>query len=242
MADFLLVHGAWHGAWCWRDVLPALIRAGHRAHAVTLTGVGERAHLLTPDINLETHIQDVVSAMDAEELDQPLLVLHSYAGMLGTAIADRMPQRLGRLVYLDAMVPSPGEAWGDSHPSETRAARLAAIEASPQNTLPAPDASLYGLQGPGHAWVMRQVRPHPGLPYTQSLAFDPSRVARVPRTYVSCIEPPLATIDPIRRRLTDPGFWGGQWHAGCQLIEMRTGHDPMVSAPQDLVRVLLGLV
>ena len=93
MANYLLVHGAWHGAWCWQRVLPGLIRAGHRAHAVTLTGVGERAHLLSPTIDLETHIQDVMAAMDAEELDDVVLVVHSYAGMLGTAVADRRPER-----------------------------------------------------------------------------------------------------------------------------------------------------
>ena len=89
MANFLLVHGAWHGAWCWRRVLPGLVQAGHRVHAVTLTGVGERAHLLHPGIDLETHITDVTMAMDAEEMDDVILVVHSYAGMLGTAVADR---------------------------------------------------------------------------------------------------------------------------------------------------------
>ena len=77
MANFLLVHGAWHGAWCWQRVLPGLVLAGHRAHAVTLTGVGERAHLLHPGIDLDTHIQDVTAAMDAEELDEVVLVVHS---------------------------------------------------------------------------------------------------------------------------------------------------------------------
>ena len=127
MANYLLVHGAWHGAWCWQRVLPGLIQAGHRAHAVTLTGVGERAHLLNPGIDLETHIQDVMAAMDAEEMDDVILVVHSYAGMLGTAVADRRPTRLRHLVYLDAVLPKPGESWSSTHASTTREARLAAI-------------------------------------------------------------------------------------------------------------------
>src|SRR3954469_11718127 len=103
MADFVLVHGAWHGGWCWRRVVQALTGAGHRAHAVTLTGVGERVHLMSPAITLETHIADVVNAIEAEEVQQPVLVVHSFAGMIGTAIADRMPQRLAHLVYVDAV-------------------------------------------------------------------------------------------------------------------------------------------
>ena len=98
MANFILVHGAWHGAWCWRHVSDALVRAGHRAHAVTLTGLGERAHLLSSTITLETHISDVMNAIEAEEMDDVVLAVHSYAGMLGTAVADRMAGRLKHLV------------------------------------------------------------------------------------------------------------------------------------------------
>ena len=129
MAHFVLVHGAWHGAWCWRHVTEALIRAGHRAHAVTLTGLGERAHLLSPAITLETHIADVIGVIEAEELDDVVLAVHSYAGMLGTAVADRLPQRLAHLVYVDAVVPKPGESWSSTHARATREAaqRFAAL-------------------------------------------------------------------------------------------------------------------
>ena len=84
MANYVLVHGAWHGAWCWRRVVDLLQAQGHRVHALTLTGLGERAHLLSPDIHLSTHIQDVVAAIDNEELQDVVLVVHSYAGMVGT--------------------------------------------------------------------------------------------------------------------------------------------------------------
>jgi len=86
MANFVLVHGAWHGGWCWRHVVQALTAAGHRAHAVTLTGVGERVHLMSPAITLETHICDVIHAMDAEELQDVVLAVHSYAGMIGAGL------------------------------------------------------------------------------------------------------------------------------------------------------------
>ena len=94
MAEFVLVHGAWHGGWCWHRVAAALQQAGHRVHAVTLTGLGERAHLLSPAITLDTHIDDVISAIEVEELHDVILAVHSYAGMIGTAVADRLGKHL----------------------------------------------------------------------------------------------------------------------------------------------------
>jgi len=241
MANYLLVHGAWHGAWCWRRVTPLLTQMGHRVHAVTLTGVGERAHLLNPDIDLETHITDVMAAMDAEEMDDVILVVHSYAGMLGTAVADRRPERLQHLVYLDAVLPKPGESWSSTHASATRQARIAATEADPLRSFPAPDASVFGLSGADHAWVQRRQTPHPGGPYTQVLQFAPQRVASVQRTFINCTEPPLGTIEISRQRMLDPKFWDGTWLPGSRTIEMKTGHDPMVSDPEGLVGILTSL-
>jgi len=222
-------------------VLPLLTQAGHRVHAVTLTGVGERAHLLSPAIDLETHITDVMAAMDAEEMDDVVLVVHSYAGMLGTAVADRRPERLKHLVYLDAVLPKPGESWSSTHASATRNARIAAAQADPLFGFPAPDASVFGLEAEDHAWVQRRQTPHPGKPYTQVLNFDPKRVASVPRTFVNCTRPPLATIDISRLRMRDPAFWDGAWLPGSQVVEMATGHDPMVSDPQGLAKILMAL-
>ncbi len=238
MANFLLVHGAWHGAWCWRDVLAPLLAAGHRAHAVTLTGVGERAHLLHAGITLETHIEDVTQALRSEELEPVILVGHSYAGMLITAVADRMPGSLAHLVYLDAVVPAPGEAWGDTHSAATRTSRLAAAAASGNNSIPAPDPSVFGLANEQHAWVARRQTPHPAEPYSHTLQFDPARVASVPRTFISCTQPALATIDSIRPRVRSSRFWDGAWLPGSRYVEMATGHDPMVSAPTELVALL----
>jgi pimeloyl-ACP methyl ester carboxylesterase len=241
MADFLLVHGAWHGAWCWRDVVMSLAKQGHRAHAVTLTGVGERVHLMSPLITLETHISDVANALEAEELRDVVLAVHSYAGMLGTAIADRMGARLKHLVYVDAVVPRPGESWSSTHASATREQRLAAANASTDFSFPPPDPEVFGLAAQQHDWVKRRQTPHPGHTYQAALQFDVQRVASVPRTFVDCVAPPLGTIDVIRKRIRDPKFWDGAWHAGggARIVELQTGHDPMVSAPQDLVRVLM---
>jgi pimeloyl-ACP methyl ester carboxylesterase len=242
MAAFVLVHGAWHGGWCWQRVTRLLQAAGHAAHAVTLTGVGERAHLLSPLITLETHIADVAGLIEAEELQEVVLAVHSYAGMIGTAIADRMPHRLAHLAYVDAVVPLPGESASSTHASAVREARLAAAAGSPDYSYPPPDPSAYGLTGADHAWVARRQTPQPGHAYVAPLQFDRQRVAAVPRTFISCTEPPLPTIDGIRARLRDPAFWDGLWQGGggCRTVEMATGHDPMVSAAQELARVLLG--
>ena len=241
MANFVLVHGAWHGGWCWQRVVQALAPAGHRVHAVTLTGVGERAHLMSPAITLETHITDVINAIQMEEMNEVVLAVHSYAGMIGTALADRLNQRLRHLVYVDAVVPNPGESWSSTQPAATREARVAAAEASPDFSFPPPDPSVYGLAGADYEWVKRRQTPHPGHTYTAPLNFDPGRVAAVPRTFVSCTQPALATIDAIRPRMTDPGFWAGAWQGGggARVVELKTGHDPMVSTPAELARVLL---
>lgn len=241
MTDFVLVHGAWHGGWCWRRVVDRLQAQGHRAHAVTLTGLGDRSHLMSSLITLETHIADVAGVIEAEELQQAVLVVHSYAGMIGTAIADRMAPRLKHLVYVDAVVPKPGESWSSTQASATREARLAAAQASPDYSFPAPDPAVFGLAAEDHAWVQRRQTPHPGHTYQAPLQFDPLRVAGVPRTFVDCVNPKLGTIDSVRLRVRDPRFWEGAWvgGAGMRIVELPTGHDPMVSAPAELAALLL---
>ena len=242
MANYLLVHGAWGGAWYWRPVQHALIRAGHNAHAVTLTGLGERAHLLSPAITLETHIADVRQALAAEEMSGCILVVHSYAGMLGTAVADREPPgALRHLVYVDAVVPRPGESWSSTHGRATRQARLQAAAATPEFSFPAPDPGVFGLQDADYEWVKRRQTPHPGHTYEAPLDFDPARVARVPRTFIDCTAPALGTIDAIRARVRDAGFWDGAWLPGSRRIELATGHSPMISMPEATTRLLLDL-
>ena len=242
MANYLLVHGAWGGAWYWRPVQHALIRAGHNAHAVTLTGLGERAHLLSPRITLGTHIADVRNALAAEEMKDCILVVHSYAGMLGTAVADREPAgALKHLVYVDAVVPKPGESWSSTHAAPTKRERLLAAEVSPTYSFPAPDPTVFGLANADYEWVKRRQTPHPGHTYEESLQFDPRRVAKVPRTFISCLQPTLGTIDASRPRVTDASLWDGLWLPGSQVVEMQTGHDPMISEPEALTKLLLAL-
>src|SRR5262245_9458065 len=185
MAAFVLVHGAWHGAWCWSRLLPVLRAAGHSAHAVTLTGTGERAHLLARDISLATHVSDAVNLVTCEELDDIVLVGHSYAGLVITGVADQLLQSrappLRHLVYVDAVVPHPGESSSSHHSPDVVAQRLAAAAAHPLGALPPPDATLYGLTGSDAAWVNRRQTPHPFGMYREPLNFDAQRIASVPR-------------------------------------------------------------
>ncbi|MEO7887892.1 MAG: alpha/beta hydrolase, partial [Polaromonas sp.] len=211
----------------------------HKVYTPTLTGLGERGHLLSPTINLDTHINDVINLIEAEELHEVTLAVHSYAGMIGTAVADRMGDRLKHLVYVDAVVPKPGESWSSTQASATQQQRMAAAQASPNFSFPPPDPEVFGLHDADREWVKRRQTPHPGNTYQAPLQFDVKRVAAVPRTFVNCTDPALATIAPSRLRVMDPKFWDGAWLPNSRVVEIATGHDPMISEPAALAKILL---
>jgi pimeloyl-ACP methyl ester carboxylesterase len=129
MATFVLVHGAWAGGWIWRKIVPLLRAAGHDVHATTATGLGDRVHLAGPAVDLDTHITDVVHVLEFEELTEVTLVGWSYGGMIITGVAERVPDRLAQLVYLDADVPADGETSYDTelYSEEARAADRALL-------------------------------------------------------------------------------------------------------------------
>jgi pimeloyl-ACP methyl ester carboxylesterase len=233
--SIVLVHGAWHGAWCWRRVLPVLRAAGATVHAVTLTGVGDRSHLLTAVSGVETHVQDVLALIEAEELASVVLVGHSYGGLVVTGVADALlaqsPERLHSLVYVDAVVPHSGESWSSTHTPETIQARLNQAEASGGLSFPPPDASVFGLDGADRDWVNRRQTSQPLAVYRSPLKFDEAAVARVPRLFIDCTSPALPTIAVSRERV--------RTQAGWQVRALATGHDPMVSEPQALADILL---
>lgn len=235
----VLVHGAWGGAWIWRRVLGPLRAAGHEVHAVTLTGDGERAHLRHAGIRLATHVADVVELVRAEELDDFVLVGHSYGGAVITAVADRLLDEAaagagaGRpraLVYIDAMVPLAGESWASRHEPELRARRLALAAANDQ-ALPPPDPADFGLQGADRDWLLRRQVPHPFGMYEEPIDFDGERWLAQRRWFIDCVSPAYPTIaEPRKRARTQPGW---------TVRELATGHCPMVSEPAALVAALL---
>ena len=236
MTTFVLVHGAWGGAWVWRRVLAPLRAAGHEVHAVTLTGDGERAHLRHAGISLDDHVADVVGLVDAEELADIVLVGHSYGGMVITGAADQLtardPGRVRQLVYVDAMVPVPGEGWGSGHPPEIAQARLAAAREH-DNALPPPDPGAFGLDDADREWLRRRHVPHPFGMYRVPLQFDAPRWAALPRCFIDCNEPAYPTIDAMRTRVRQQPGW--------RIEVLPTGHFPMVSMPQRMVHLLLSL-
>jgi pimeloyl-ACP methyl ester carboxylesterase len=217
-------------------VLPPLRAAGHAAHAVTLTGLGERAHLLAPAVGLATHVADVLGLVESEELDAVVLVGHSYGGMVITGVADALqrqrPGVLRHLVYVDAFVPRPGESWSSTQAPDVVADRVAAAQQSSGGlSLPPPDAARFGLEGADRDWVNRRQTPQPFATFGEPLAFDAGRIAALPRTYVVCTSPPSANVAASRARArSEPG-----WH----VVEIATGHDPMISAPREFAAMLL---
>lgn len=120
MATYVLVHGAWHGGWCWQRVTPLLRAAGHEVFTLTLTGLGERSHLANPEIDLNTHIQDVVNVLEYEDLRKVILVGHSYGGMVITGVTDRAAERLAHVVYLVARVDNSAARTGLRSPESFR--------------------------------------------------------------------------------------------------------------------------
>ena len=232
----VLVHGAWGGAWIWRRVLAPLRAAGHEVHAATLTGDGERAHLRHRDIRLHTHISDVLGLIEAEELDGIVLVGHSYGGQVITGVADSLLARhagaVRRLIYVDAMVPLPGEGWGQQHDPAVVASRTAQAAAN-DHALPPPDPAEFGLQGADRDWLLRRQVPHPFGPYRDPLDFDLARWLATRRSFIDCTSPAFPTIAPSRMRVRElPGF---------ERRELRTGHCPMVSTAPELAQMLIEL-
>ena len=234
LPTIVLVHGAWGGAWVWRRVLGPLRAAGHEVHAVTLTGDGERAHLRHAGIKLRDHVDDVVALVRNEELSDIVLVGHSYGGMVITGAADRLLDADARavrsLAYIDAIVPLSGEGWGDQHSAEVVAARTA-LAAANGHALPPPAPGDFGISGADAAWLQRRHVPHPFGPYRDPLHYDAERWAALPRCFIDCVQPAYPTIDAMRQRVRAlPGF---------EIIEMATGHFPMLTQPDLLVQHLL---
>lgn len=238
MSTFVLVHGAWHGGWCWSRVAALLRAQGHVVHTPTLAGMGEHAHLLNRQINLDTHVEDLVAHLEAEEARDAILVGHSYGGLIITGAADRLSGdgAIARLVYLDALVPVDGSWWRDFNSAEAATARHAAARAAGGLFLPAPDAQVFGLADPEDlAWVARRLRPHPYGCYLAPLHLPELAAGRgaaaLPRTYIDCVEPFYSDFNGLKPRLKVDPAW--------RYREIRTGHNAMVSAPAALTELLL---
>jgi pimeloyl-ACP methyl ester carboxylesterase len=243
MVTFVPVHGARHGGWCWKKVTPLLRATGHEVYTPTLTGLGERAHLLGPSVNLSTHIEDVVNLLFYTDLSDVVLVGHSYGGMVITGVAERVPERLRRLVYLDALVPDDGQSFYDAEhepdPGMRERWTAGAIEVRGALAFPGSPAivdrylAAFDLTDPADvAWVRPRFRPHPLASAEEPLRAPEHRAAQIPSSYIRCSGPAERAI-PMRTHATRARERGFDYH------ELATGHDAMVTAPRELAALLI---
>jgi len=233
MATYVLVHGAWHGGWCWQRVTPLLRAAGHEAVTPTLTGLGERAHLANPAIDLNTHIHDVVNVLEYENLQKVILVGHSYGGMVITGVSNEVPDRLAHVVYLDAFVPQDGQALVDITVPERREAILQLAQAAGGFMPPFP-VEQYGVFAEADVrWVKPKLVPHPSKTLTTPVHVKNAAASTPPRTYIYCNNPAMGFFDGFAERTCNDKTW--------RYRELATGHDAMVTMPQELANLLLEL-
>jgi pimeloyl-ACP methyl ester carboxylesterase len=231
---FVLVHGGRHGGWCWARVAPLLRAAGHDVYTPTLTGLGERSHLLTPDIGLATHVQDIVGVFEFEEITDAVLVAHSYGGSVVAGAMERIADRVRSLVLLDALMPAFGETVLDGLGPDLAAALLERIKREGEGWfLPPTDASFYGVTNPADvAWVNSKMTPQPLKTYT-----DPSgpadRLWSHPGIFVEC-QP--STLRPeIRMRARDRSAVDARF----SYRTLDAPHDAMVTAPELVAQLLI---
>lgn len=234
MTTFILLHGMWHGGWCWQKVTPLLRGAGHEVYTPTLTGLGERVHLANPELGLDTHIQDIVNLVKFEELSEVILVGHSFGGSLAPAIAEKIPKRIAHLVNLDGPLPEDGKALkeliGDYWDYIQKNAILPGDEWRIQ---PIPDWT-FGVSGPDLAWMHSKLTPHPLKPLTTPLTLTNPAAHAIPRTYISCNEG--ATAEDIAAEEARFNSLGWQYR------HLATGHDAMITMPEGVANILLELV
>jgi pimeloyl-ACP methyl ester carboxylesterase len=195
--------------------------------------VGERSHLLSPAADAETHIRDVLGLLEAEELQDAVLVGHSYAGIVISGVAARARERLRQLVYLDALLLEDGQSWAEAFPPEVaEARRKSAVMTNGVKTIPAPDPAIYGFADAADTeWVRRRMTPHPYAPFEQKMRWGGPLASGLPRLYVDCTQPALAVLGTMKDRYRGRPDW--------PFVEMKTGHDAMISAPAELTRLLM---
>lgn len=229
--NFVLIHGAWHGGWCWRDVAKLLRTAGHEVFTPTMTGLGERAHLLNAEVGLSTFIDDACAVIEYEELHDVVLVGHSFGGLVISGVADRLKQRIRQLVYLDSLIVQSGQSGISILPPDVQQERRRTIDPEGlRMALPSPDK--FGVFEPAHvAWVMRHVTPHPLKAYTEALLLQHPVGNGLPKTYIAVTDPWYAPLAGVREWVRTQSDWNWQ--------EIATGHDAMVTAPDALANLLI---
>ena len=236
MSTYVLVHGGAHGGWCYQRVARILRSSGHDVYTPTLTGLGERSHLLSADVDLDLHITDVVGVLHYEDLSDVILVGHSYGGMVITGIADRAPDRIGRLVYLDAANPVNGQSLVDVSGPIIEAVRPygRVVDGVELVLLPSPDAALlYGVTDADDlAWMADRLSGHPWKCFEQPLELiNEEKLWAIPAYHIVCTST-LATREP--KLMAEARSAGRLW-------DIDTGHDLMITEPALVADALLAI-
>ncbi len=229
MSTFVLVHGAWHGGWCWQRVADRLRAKGHAVLAPTLPGLAERAHEMSRDIDLDTHVDDLVATIERAGLQDIVLCGHSYGGWVISGAVERVLPRVRSLVYLDAFVPEDGQRGLDLTLPELREITLKLLEQGAVSR-PPPSAEWFGVNEADRAWVDRMTTPQP-----IGIALQPIRLTgareRVPRkSYVRATGTPNAAFDVC--------YAAAQAKPSWRTYAVPCGHDVMIDMPDRLVEIL----
>ncbi len=232
MATFVICHGAWQAGWAWKKVRPIVRAAGHEIFTPTYTGLGERGHQASPAVDLDTHINDVLSVLDYEDLRDVVLVGHSYGGMVATGVADRAADRVARLIYVDAFVPSNGQSLFDLLPAQLRADRQEAARVQGDGWLvPPPPAPPADTPPADVAWITAHRRWQPLRTFAQPIVLKNSD-RTLPRTYIYCKRiTPEDRFGPLARRAKSEPGW--------KYFEIDASHSPNVTAPEPLVDLFM---
>lgn len=245
MAVYVTVPGAWLGGWAWDEVAAALRERGHEVHPVTLTGLGDRADLASPEVDLETHVADIVRTIEDEDLHDVVLVGHSYGGIPVTGAAERVPERLKKVIYIDSGPALDGAAYLDTLPPPIREATERHVaEEGDGWRLPMPTweelesvngASIDGMDDVTRGRVLERATPQPFATYTQPIEVKNPERLKLPHVLVSCSFP----LEQVREFIESGHPWfaeiaGPQW----SLLELPTSHWPMFSAPGKLSETL----
>ncbi len=227
---FVLVHGAWHGGWCWRRVADLLEKKGHKVFTPTLTGLGSCSHLLNKDINLSTHFTDVANLIEWENLSDVVLVGHSYGGVIVSGVAEKVGNKIGSIVFLDAFVPESGDSLEAGASQPVREAIAAALARGEHALKPVP-ASVFRVNEADRAWVDGKCTPHPIGTLTDKITITGARDKIAKKSYIRAKGYPSVPFDTALAKYKPNSAW--------KTFEMTAGHDAMVDQPQELTDILL---
>ncbi len=229
---YVLVHGAWHGGWCWDKVSEKLRAEGDLVYAPTLSGMGENKDKLDSTINLTTHINDIVNLIVKNDLHHVILVGHSYGGVVISGVADRIPGRLEKLVFLDALLVENGQSAFSVNPKESQDVfTKTAMDFDKGLSIPAPSSAWFGLTDSiAIKSTNERLTNQPYRTFTQALVLKHPYGNHLPLIYIACRKPELAVLEQYAQKAKKSRAW--------KYYELQTGHDAMISLPAELTALL----